>query len=90
MGVKVEFSEQFLIDAEQIYSSKVADELRNAIALFEILPTIGSKIVRQSLKDEFGEDVFKWIVGPFDLIYTFDEANEIIQLHALIPQKMVR
>ena len=90
MGVKVEFSVQFLTDAEQIYSPKVADELRNAIALFQIIPTIGSKIVRKSLKNEFGEDIYKWVVGPIDLIYTFDEASQVVQLHALIPQKMVR
>lgn len=90
MGVSIEFSDQFLQDAEQIYSPKVADELRNAISLFEIIPTIGSKIVRQSLKEEFGEDIYKWVVGPFDLIYTFNEDLQTIQLHALLPQKMVR
>lgn len=90
MGVSIEFSDQFLQDAEQIYSPKVADELRNAISLFEIIPTIGSKIVRKSLKEEFGEDIYKWVVGPFDLIYTFNEDLQTIQLHALLPQKMVR
>ena len=90
MGVSIEYSDQFLQDAEQIYSPKVADELRNAISLFEIIPTIGSKIVRQSLKEEFGEDIYKWVVGPFDLIYTFNEDLQTIQLHALLPQKMVR
>ena len=90
MGVSIEFSVQFLQDAEQIYSPKVANELRNAISLFEIIPTIGSKIVRQSLKEEFGEDIYKWVVGPFDLIYTFNEDLQTIQLHALLPQKMVR
>ena len=90
MGVSIEFSDQFLQDAEQIYSSKVADELRNAISLFEIIPTIGSKIVRKSLKEEFGEDIYKWVVGPFDLIYTFNEDFQTIQLHALLPQKVVR
>ena len=90
MGVSIEFSDQFLQDAEQFYSPKVADELRNAISLFEIIPTIGSKIVRKSLKEEFGEDIYKWVVGPFDLIYTFNEDLQTIQLHALLPQKMVR
>ncbi len=90
MGITVEFSEQFLADAEQIYSPKVADELKNAIALFEIVPTIGSKIVRDSLKKEFGEDIYKWIVGSFDLIYTYDENSQVVQLHALIPQRMVK
>ena len=90
MGVVVEFSEQFLRDSEQIYSRKIAKELREAIALIEAVPAIGSKIVRQSLKYEFGEDIYKWIVGPFDLIYTFDESRGIVQLHALIAQKMVK
>ncbi len=90
MGKIIEFSEQFLEDTEQIYSYKVADELKNAIALLEVIPTIGSKIVRKSLKEEFGEDIYKWIVGPFDLIYTFDEENEAVQLHALISQKLVK
>ena len=90
MDVSVEFSDKFLQDAEQIYSSKVADELRNAISLFEIIPTIGSKIIRKSLKEEFGEDIYKWVVGPFDLIYTYDESHQAIQLHALIPLKMVK
>ena len=90
MGVVVEFSEQFLRDSEQIYSRKIAKELREAIALIEAVPAIGSKIVRQSLKYEFGEDIYKWIVGPFDLIYTFDESHGIVQLHALIAQKMVK
>ena len=71
MGVTIEFSERFFEDATQIYSLKVADELKKAISLIEVVPTIGSKIVRNSLKEEFGEDIYKWVVGPFDLIYTF-------------------
>ena len=54
MGIKVEFSEQSLSNAEQIYSPKVADELRNPTALFEIVTSVGSRISRDSLKEEFG------------------------------------
>ena len=90
MGVTIEFSEKFLEDASQIYTIRVAGELKKAISLIEVVPTIGSKIVRESLKEEFGEGIFKWAVGPFDLIYTFDEDSMSVQLHALIPQRMVR
>ena len=90
MGVKIAFSEQFLEDAGKIYSARIAQELKDAIALFEIVPTIGSKIARKSLTEEFGEDIFKWVIGPFDLIYTFDETTRVVQLHALIPQRKVR
>ena len=71
MEVTIEFSECFLNDSKQIYSKKVADELKTALSIIETIPTIGSKIIAKSLKDEFGEDIYKWIVGPFDLIYTF-------------------
>ena len=90
MEVKIEFSERFLNDTRQIYSRKVASELKEALSTIEAIPTIGSKIIAESLKAEFSENIYKWIVGPFDLIYTFNSKENTVQLHALVPQKMVK
>ena len=90
MVVSIEFSEQFLEDADQIYSPKLAKKLKKTILLLEVIPAMGSKIIRDSLKERFGEDIFKLVVGPFDLIYTYDESTSSVRLHALVPQKTVK
>ncbi len=90
MVVSIEFSEQFLEDAGQIYSPGLAKRLKRTILLLEVVPTMGSKIIRDSLKKRFGKDIFKLVVEPFDLIYTYDEAARCVRLHALVPQKTVK
>ena len=90
MEIEVKISDRFIEDSQQIYSKHIAKTLERAIQNITFMPTCGSKIVALSLKSEFGEDVYKYLVGPFDLIYSYSEEKAVVELHALIDQRQVR
>ena len=87
--VRIIATDAFIESACQIYSSKIRNELSNALDTLEVCPEIGSKIVFESLKREFGENIRKYIIGPFDLIYEFFPNDGRIYLYDLVPQRAV-
>lgn len=89
MEVELKVSARFIEDSQQIYSKRIATALERAIQNITFMPTCGSKIVPLSLKNEFGEDIYKYLVGPFDLIYSYSSKQCIVELHALIDQRRI-
>lgn len=55
--------------------------------MIEEFPESGSRSLPATIVDEFGLHVRKCVVGPFDVIYEYDPANETVMLHGLVSQR---
>ena len=78
-------TERFVKDASQIWSDRVLDRVRRAVALLEAFPEIGSPDVPLSVQREFGSAVRKYVIVPFDLVYEYDEGTDVVIVHGLVP-----
>ena len=54
-----------------------------------VFPRIGTPEIAPSISEEFGEDVMRVVVKPFDLIYEYDEATDTVYLYGLIHNRNV-
>lgn len=86
---KVELTERFVNDAAQVWSDKVLDHIYSVITMLERFPQLGSTDIPQSISQEFGVNVRKYVVSPFDLIYEYDEHADVVYLYGLVPCKQL-
>ena len=84
---KMIYSGRFIDDASLIWSDRVMSELFTILKNIEAFPEIGSSNVPGSVKDEFGQNVRKVVVGPFDLVYEYEKSNDMVYVHALVHQR---
>ena len=84
------YTEGFLDDASYIYSSRVQENLANALSAIEAFPCVGSRAVPTSVKERFGDDVLKVVVKPFDLIYEYLEEADASVVYGLVPFRAAR
>ena len=81
---KLLFSKRFVHDLTRVTSDRVEKNVFHALDNIEALPEIGSRLVPDSIRLEFGEGVRKYYVDPFDLIYTISNDKTTIYIEALI------
>lgn len=86
---KVIFTERFVQDAAVIWSPRIRENLRSSLESIETFPELGSGLVPQSIKQEFGDNVRKLVVGPFDLVYEYDKDQDHVMIYGLIPQRKI-
>ncbi len=86
---KLEYSERFAEDLAKVTLAKVEAQILTDFDNIEHFGEFGSRIIPQSIKDEFGEGVRKVAVNPFDIIYTFYPDRDLVRIEALIHQRTV-
>ncbi len=86
---RVEYSERFAEDLAKVTSAKVEAQIFTDLDNIERFGEFGSRIIPQSIKDEFGEGVRKVAVNPFDIIYTFYSDRDLVRIEALIHQRTI-
>ena len=85
---KLLFSEQFLDDATTINSPRVSEHLHRILRMLERFPRSGSASVPPSIARQFGPDIRKYAMNPFDLVYRYDPESDTVFLEGIINQKM--
>ena len=85
---KLLFSEQFLDDAATISSPRISERLHRILRMLERFPRSGSASVPPSIAEQFGPNIRKCAVNPFDLVYRYDPESDTVFLEGLINQKM--
>lgn len=85
--LRLEYSERFANDLAQVTSSKVEARILENLDNIEHFGEFGSSMVPESIKREFGEEVRKLAVNPFDLVYTLYPELDLARIEALIHQR---
>lgn len=85
---RLRFAERVADDAATIWSPRVEAYLRRVLAMLEAFPEAGSPNVPESIRREFGPNVRKCAVNPYDLVYEYDAEKEEVRVYALINQRM--
>ena len=80
-------TERFIRDLSRVYSERVLRGVESLLATLHAAPDIGSHLLPESIRQEFGDNVRKMIVAPFDLIYEYDPAARTVTALALIHAK---
>lgn len=84
------YSEAFLDDAASIWSAGVKGHLMEALRAIESFPEIGSTDLPASIREQYGENVRKFAVRPFDLIYEYDCEADTVLVYGLVPFRRAR
>ena len=84
---KLLYSDRFASDLAGVTSTKIERKIFDILDAVEAAGDIGSKAVPESIRSEFGADVRKLAVNPFDLVYTYDAEHDIAFIEALIHQR---
>lgn len=87
---KMEYSERFAEDLAGVTSRKVESRVYAALDNVEAFGEFGSRVVPDSIREDFGEGVRKVVVGPFDLVYTYYSDEDLVRVEALVHQRAAR
>lgn len=88
MPKRIRISDEFIQGLAQIYSGRLLDRIRNLLSLLPDNPEIGSRNVRQSLIDQFGDGIRKLPVSTFVIVYRVSE--EYVDVLALVYGPSIR
>ena len=85
---KLIYSQRFADELLDVYSPRIKKQIDNILFFLEMSPESGSKNVADSLVQEFGDDIRKFAIGPFDLVYQYFPEKDEVYVYTLIHQKL--
>lgn len=86
---QLEFSERFANDLAKVTSDRVERHIYRVLDNIEAFGGFGSPVVPDSIRAEFGEEVRKVFVAPFDLVYTYYPDKNVARIETLIYARAV-
>ena len=87
---RLEYSERFAEDVARVTSAKVEARIYAALDNIEAFGDFGSKVVPDSIREDFGEGVRKVVASPFDLVYTYYPSDDLARIEALVHRRAAR
>lgn len=84
------FTDEFIDGVAQIYSERVLNELSESLIAIRSFKDLGTGFVRESLRKRYGDDIRKFPVSPFVIVYRYDENRNTVEFLALPHEKTVR
>ena len=87
---RLEYSERFAEDLAHVTSEKVEARVYAALDNVEAFGDFGSRVVPNSIREEFDMGVRKIAVNPFDLVYTYYPDDDLVRIEALVHQRAAR
>lgn len=78
------YTEGFIEDMTHVDQELKREELFRAAELVAQLPDIGSKRITQHSKELFGENIRKFVVSPFLLIYRYEPDTDTVYILSLM------
>ena len=87
---RLEYSERFAEDLAHVTSEKVEARVYAALDNVEAFGDFGSRVMPNSIREEFGMGVRKVAVNPFDLVYTYYPDDDLVRIEALVHQRAAR
>lgn len=86
----VDYAESFVDDMLKVELDSKREEIFYEIEILETAPEIGSKILPDSVKLLYGEDVRKLVVDSFDVVYRYIPEEDTVRIMGLLHQREAR
>lgn len=83
---RVHVAHSFRRDLGLVESERVFNDILNTVDLLKVIPTMGSKDVPESIRKAFDGQVRKIPVNPFDIVTIYHEADDLVEVAALVHQ----
>ncbi len=83
----IKYAKGFFEDAGTITSEKLQEELKRTLLAVTDFPEMGSPRIARSIREKYGNNTRKMVVGPFDLIYEFNKPEDTVVVYALMPTR---
>ena len=74
----------------QITSPRLRKRLEDLVVLVGQAPTVGSKLNRSWLIEEFGSQCLTLDLKPVLFVYEYDEKNDVVALYGVVHQRLVQ
>lgn len=84
------FADEFIDGVASIYSDRVLRELDSRLNSIRTFPLIGSNNLRPSLSELYGEDILKFPLSPFVIVYRYKEKEGLVEFLALPYEKSIQ
>ena len=84
---KVHVARSFQQDLLAVESERVFNDVLNTVELLEVIPTMGSRDVPESIRKSFSGEVRKTPVNPFDIVTIYHPESDLVEVAALIHQR---
>ncbi|MCH4213629.1 MAG: type II toxin-antitoxin system RelE/ParE family toxin [Atopobiaceae bacterium] len=65
-----------------VSSDRILERLLESVHGLSVFPEMGSRLIRETVIERFGEDIRKLVVSPFVIIYRYD-GNQVVLLDVL-------
>ncbi len=82
--------EGFIRTRSSLWSKRIGQNVDNMLRTIEQMPGVGSSLLPQSIQDEFGPNVLKAVVSPYEIIYEYDQEEDVIYVYDLLYGPNVR
>ena len=87
---KLVFAESYFEAVGQITSKRLQQRLIHLLELMQDVPTFGSRKVRGSLKERFGDACMVADLSPFLLVFEYDEENDTVNVYGVVHQRAIQ
>ena len=84
------YAPRFAEELSRVTPKRAEDRIYDVLGIIEAIPTIGSTNIPSSIQSEFGGNVLKMVVDPFDIFYECFEEQYIVFAYTLILQRQAR
>lgn len=81
---------EFLRKRNSISSQRLRDHIDAMLHTIELMPGVGSSLVKPSLKLQYGESILKALVSPYLIVYEYGRDQDIAFVYDLISCWTVR
>lgn len=88
--IKMRAAERFLDKTGSISSPKLQARLNSLLDLISEVPTVGSVLNRDYLREEYGQNCLTLDLSPFLIVYEYDEASNTVDFYDIIHQRSLK
>ena len=75
--------DEFIEELGRVRSERIAQNIEGMLLTIEQMPGVGSSILTPSVVREFGSNVRKAVVSPYEIIYEYDQPSNTLLVYGL-------
>lgn len=83
------FADSYFETVGDITSPRLQDRLLDLLSLMQDVPTFGSRNVRGSLRDRFGDNCMTADLSPFLLVFEYAPDDDVVYVYGVVHQRAV-